>query len=92
MKTPEEYYGRRGCEHNIIKFIFLILMIAFFSCEKPKEEKTPCWTCTTVRWPIGMANNKVIVEEFETCDKGVMLIWDGKIVWGNSQMYSTTCK
>jgi hypothetical protein len=73
------------------KLLFLIAITFLFSCEK-SEPKEQCWTCTTVRWPYGMADNKIIDSEFETCDQGVMLLWDGKIEWGISHMYSTSCK
>lgn len=79
------------------KALFLILIIFLFSCTKDEtKEKETCWTCTTMKKP---ASGQWSEESsFETCEEGVKLLWDGKIVMDRAYadgpvtyVHMTTC-
>ena len=78
-----------------MKYAIFILLLFLFSCEKP--EKETCWTCTTMVWQSGHADHKTVHEEFDTCEEGVMLLYNEKWRFDKtggtiSRVYYTTCK
>lgn len=73
-----------------MKIAIFILLVFLFSCEK--AEKETCWTCITLTWMNGYADHKTVYDEFNTCDEGVMLLWQEKWKITGNKLYHTTCK
>jgi len=58
IKTPEEYYSRRGCEKTlrfVLGFIILLSTLLISRCESPEPEPQTCFVCTVkTTWFYGL--------------------------------------